>query len=388
MTFITGNDANGTLSAGITAVAVSLTLTAGQGARFPAVAAPDIMTCLLTDNAGSFEYVDVTAHAAGNDTFTIVRAVDTYREGAATALAWSIGAKFMTVVGKKMVENKEPLWLPNIVATPVKKAGGIQVLSQNLGGRSMPKWVSPTGVDFWIQSALWESNITLWKPGAAAAFGFIGDTPTVTGTITRAAPAAGSFGAEMNRQIITSAATANTSVGLLGAAAVFARIVAAGHGGLFFFVRFRLETVGLNTSYRLFLGLSSIAALPTTVEPSALAASQVGFGFDAGDTTLQFMSKDGTTARKVSVGAGATKVAGNTYDGIIFISPGDGAAAGVVCWALYDTNTGSLVGSDVVGSATNAPLANTMMRPIAFVGTLTAVAQAVSISNFYAISDY
>lgn len=388
MTFITANDANGTLSAGITAVAVSLTLTAGQGARFPAVVAPDIMTCLLTDGAGNFEYVDVTAHTAASDTFTIVRAVDSYRTGAATAFAWSIGAKFMTVVAKKMVEHAEPLWLPNFAGTLTKKAGGIQLFSQNFGGRAMPKWLSPTGIDFWVQSALWESNITLWKPSAAAAFGFIGDTPTVTGTISRAAPAAGSFGAEMNRQIITSAATANTAVGLLGSAAVFARIVAAGHGGMFFFVRFRLETVGLNTSYRLFLGLSSIAALPTTVEPSAQAASQVGFGFDAADTTLQFMTKDGTTARKVSVGAGATKVAGNTYDGVIFIPPGDGAAAGVVCWALYDTNTGALVGSDIAGSVTNAPLANTMMRPVAYVGTLTAVAQAVAISNFYAISDY
>lgn len=385
MTFITANDFNAQLGAGIAAIGTSLTVVTGQGARAPVVAAPDRLACVIFEQGVGYEYVDITAHTAASDTFTISRHVDDYQSVTGTGLAFTTAAKIYAVVSKRMLENAEPIWVPNQAALPAKKAGGIQLISRNLGGRSLPEWVSPTGVDFFFQSALWESNVVLWKPGSATVPNYMGDVPTLTGTVTRPAPAAGSFGAEMARQAIASAATLNTAVGLLGIAAPFARIVAAGHGGFFIFGRIRLEAVTA-ASLRFFMGVSSIAALPL-VDPSTSAVSMAGFGYDAADTTLQMIVKDGTTARKVSV-TGSVDTTGGTYDCFMFVEPGDGTAAGKVYWAVYNTDSGVLLASDLTGSVTNAPLANTMMRPIFSVGTSAAAAQTVSFAGFYVISDY
>jgi hypothetical protein len=59
---------------GITAGAVSLTVTAGHGDRFPAVSSPHYFMVTLVDASGNREIVKVTARAALSNTMTIVRA--------------------------------------------------------------------------------------------------------------------------------------------------------------------------------------------------------------------------------------------------------------------------------------------------------------------------
>ena len=85
------NNAWGTLAATITDAATSLTLTAGQGARFPTPTGDDY--CLLTlidlDGGGAefaWEIVKVTARST--DTLTIVRAQD-----GTTAIGWNSGTR-------------------------------------------------------------------------------------------------------------------------------------------------------------------------------------------------------------------------------------------------------------------------------------------------------
>lgn len=72
------------LAAGITAVATSVTVAAGQGDRFPAVAGPDYFLLTFQNDAGVKEVVKVTARTAGSDVMTIVRAQD-----GTTAQAWN-----------------------------------------------------------------------------------------------------------------------------------------------------------------------------------------------------------------------------------------------------------------------------------------------------------
>lgn len=64
------NNASGTLSASISAVATTLTLQAGEGAEYPALGAGDWFPLVLEEGA-AYEIVRVTARAA--DTLTIVR---------------------------------------------------------------------------------------------------------------------------------------------------------------------------------------------------------------------------------------------------------------------------------------------------------------------------
>jgi hypothetical protein len=80
------NNAVGTLASGITNVATSLTLNAGQAALFPNPSAPQVFYVTLTDAATQtlIEIVQVTA-VSGN-IFSIVRAQD-----GTTALSWNAG---------------------------------------------------------------------------------------------------------------------------------------------------------------------------------------------------------------------------------------------------------------------------------------------------------
>ena len=70
------NAARSKLAAAITAASTALTLEAGGGARFPVAGAPDWWYLTLEDDAGGFEIVKVTAHAAGSDALTVTRGQD------------------------------------------------------------------------------------------------------------------------------------------------------------------------------------------------------------------------------------------------------------------------------------------------------------------------
>ena len=78
------NNAFGTLSAGITDTATSITLASGQGARFPTLASGDYFYATLIDTSNNLEVVKVTARAT--DVLTVTRG----QEGT-TAQAFAIG---------------------------------------------------------------------------------------------------------------------------------------------------------------------------------------------------------------------------------------------------------------------------------------------------------
>lgn len=68
------NNASGTLSAGIGTGDLTISLTAGHGARFPATSAEHFFMATLIDNAGNIEIIKVTTRAT--DTLTVERAQD------------------------------------------------------------------------------------------------------------------------------------------------------------------------------------------------------------------------------------------------------------------------------------------------------------------------
>lgn len=92
------NNATSTLSAGITNVATSLTVSTGQGARFPAISGSDYFYATLINNSGTIEIVRVTARSG--DTLTIVRAQD-----GTTAAAWNAGDRIELRVTKAMLDD-------------------------------------------------------------------------------------------------------------------------------------------------------------------------------------------------------------------------------------------------------------------------------------------
>jgi hypothetical protein len=78
------NNANATLAASITSSATSITVTSGQGARFPTLSAGDYFYATLIDTSNNLEIVKCTARST--DVLTIVRAQES-----TTARAYSAG---------------------------------------------------------------------------------------------------------------------------------------------------------------------------------------------------------------------------------------------------------------------------------------------------------
>jgi len=78
------NNAFATLAAGINSSATSITVTSGQGARFPTLSAGDYFYATLVDTSNNLEIVKCTARST--DVLTVVRAQET-----TTARAYSTG---------------------------------------------------------------------------------------------------------------------------------------------------------------------------------------------------------------------------------------------------------------------------------------------------------
>ncbi len=92
------NNAWGTLAAGITSGATSITLTAGHGARFPSLAAGDYFYAALINSANTIEFIKVTARAT--DVLTVARGID-----GSTPTAYSAGDRIELRLIKSAMDN-------------------------------------------------------------------------------------------------------------------------------------------------------------------------------------------------------------------------------------------------------------------------------------------
>lgn len=109
------NNAWGTLAAGITSGAASITLTAGQGARFPSLGTGDYFYAALINSANTIEFIKVTARST--DALTVVRGVD-----GSTPTAYSAGDRIELRLIKSAVDNTLQLDAANNLTGSVNEA--------------------------------------------------------------------------------------------------------------------------------------------------------------------------------------------------------------------------------------------------------------------------
>lgn len=109
------NNAKGQLNAGISAVAVSLTLQAGQGAQFPTIVAPDFLRLTIVEGT-TIEVVNCTAHTAGSDTFTIERGCETIGQTAGSGQVFTSAAIVSARVTAAAMQRSVPSWHGRIIA--------------------------------------------------------------------------------------------------------------------------------------------------------------------------------------------------------------------------------------------------------------------------------
>jgi len=99
-TTIIADNTYGTIASGLSVGDTALVFTAGHGARFPVVASPNVMYCVLLNAGNVLEEIKITAHAAGSDSATIVR-----EQGGTSAKVWSAGDRIEARVSSAVLEG-------------------------------------------------------------------------------------------------------------------------------------------------------------------------------------------------------------------------------------------------------------------------------------------
>lgn len=146
------NNAFATLAAGINSSATSITLTSGQGARFPTLTASDYFYATLIDTSNNLEIVKCTARST--DVLTVVRAQET-----TTARAYSTGDRIeIRITAQTFVDAAMPT--PTAVSDQLNSSTGYFDLPSGTTGQrpgspstGMVRMNSTTGEPEWYDPA-------------------------------------------------------------------------------------------------------------------------------------------------------------------------------------------------------------------------------------------
>jgi hypothetical protein len=232
------------------------------------------------------------------------------------------------------------------------QAGILNLYAKEIAGRTVPKWVGPSGVDTPFQAAIWQNNIVSYVPAAVGVV-WTGTQGTNTVTPTTVLPTVTNFYTNQRRARFSSVITTlNQNVGTRSEN-MFFRGSSAGQGGFFFVARVGTDT--WTAGDRLFVGLAASTTALCTVDPT-WSANTVGFAVNAGSTTVSFIHGDVVGSTTVDVIPGQPALASNQgYAFYIFAKPNDS----VVYWQMDNVNTGLMIASGQ--ASTELPVNTTML---------------------------
>lgn len=307
-------------------------------------------------------------------------------------LAYKIGTGAGTWTAlpyRQLTGESAALLLGALASDPSPPAAGkLTLFARSVGGRILPKWIGPSGVDTAIQPALFSNGIQLLAPssgGSMMAFGMA--APTVVGGIVTPVLAAGNMRASTRRSTTRSAATANAAAELRSASTQCYRGESVGGrdlGGFFCLQRFAVPTTvpGQRGAFGLF---SSTSAFPTTQAPYALT-NGIFVGFDNTDTTMQVMSNDATgTCTKVDLGANFPAGDANAiYEFVLFARPN----ADSVSWRMQRLDMSVPTANGVISAAADLPSAATFLAWHAYMNNNGVAAEVnFDLMRFYLETD-
>jgi hypothetical protein len=220
-------------------------------------------------------------------------------------------------------------------------ADTIKMFARSYAGRVMPEWMGESGVDCFVQPALFNNNVMLWQPSVGTVAGTIlGNTFTSVGTVSHPTLASTNMQTAMRRtNWVSTATTATITNGIRGNVAQVWRGNSTNLGGFFSFFRFSQNTNVLG--HQTFIGLAgSLAVLGG--DPSGLT-DMIGIGYDAADAInsgWQIMRNDASgAATKVALGASAPRDTSTVLDLTIYAPPN----ASFICVRVYNQSTQAVV---------------------------------------------
>lgn len=312
-----------------------------------------------------------------------------YEDGA----GWSLGTVLVSTLTNDIHLGYQD-W--SAIANPSAPAAStLRVFARQVAGRTLPKWMPPSGLDTPFQPALFGNNIVMYMPNTGTTAGLNFGAPWAVGTtIGHPQPTAGMY-TQMKRTTSTNViTTTNQTLGvssIVSTAAQFWRGNGSGQGGFFFFARFGIELLSAASpnATRLFVGLQS-GTTNILVSDTIPAISCIGLWHDTTDgaNVINLLTKDGSTATKNALtGSPSTPYAtGQGYDFYMFCKPNDST----IYYRLDDLLTGAtLVDSSVT---TTIPAATAFMGPVVGMsnGTAntTAATVAIGVNRIYIESDH
>ncbi len=278
----------------------------------------------------------------------------------------------------------DSLNIPNNTNPTLPAAGNLTLFGRLVGGRMMPAFMGPSGLDTAIQPLLGRNSWSYWAAaggsttlvvsGAATAF-------TAVGTATTAAMALTNLHTKIKRldYLVTTAATTAVA-GWRTAVNYYCREI-----GYQIIIRGAPATGAATATGRFFMGLTTSVANPTDVSPASLT-NMIGFGYDSGDTQLSLFHNDSAgTATKIPLGVDFPKYTtdrATMYELNLFTAAG---GAGVN-YQIRDLTTGKEV-SGIITSA-DQPTASTFLSPRCYAsagGTSSVI--GVAFASMYIESD-
>lgn len=387
---ITGSYTTTATAAGTTTLTSSSTyLNVFTGATTQTVVMPDATTLTaglqyqVTNNSTGVVTVNKNGGTLLKALAASTSAIFTVTDISSAAGGWTIEYNSDLAIGSATGNN-----LTLTAETPTTPASNTsKIFTYNVGGRMMPGYIDPAGLDNALQPLFARNGIKKWLPsgngtaivadGAAAL--------TATGTATAANVATTNRHTQIRglEYLVTAAATTAVAGFREGANQHFFGN-SAGNGGFFMVCRFGPATGVATTTSRLFVGMTTSTAAPTDVEPSSLT-NMFGVGYDAADANIQFMQNDGSgTATKTSLGiAVPTADRTSVYELSMFCAPN----STTVYYTFKDLAEG---GSSVSGNvSTDLPAVNTLFsaRGYMSVGGTSSVI-GIALKSLYIETDY
>ena len=271
------------------------------------------------------------------------------------------------------------------------EAGTVRLFARSVGGRMLPAYIGPSGLDSELQPLIARNKIAWANPnGNGTAMGLMGIALTATGTATAANVATTNIHTAIRRLEYAVTTAAATAVAGFRSGVNQYHIGEANtpFGGFTTVCRFGPSRgQASNATRRGFVGMTSNTAAPTDANPSAGTtwANMIGVGHDAADANWQIMHRTGT-GEVIKIYTGIQKAYNDTtemFEVAIFTAPTGTPAVGVQLTRLSD----GLTFSHVITS--NLPAATTLLGFQAYnsVGGTSSVI-GISLASLYLETDY
>jgi hypothetical protein len=276
------------------------------------------------------------------------------------------------------------------IATPTAPAAdGVKLFGRSVGGRAMPAFMGPSGLDSALQPHMGHNRVALMRAiGSSTVLHVLGMLSGTTGTATSAAVGTTNRHSRMARlEYLATTASTSAVVGFRGSSVQWTLGAStAGDGGFHMVYRWAPATGVATATHRAFAGMRGNTAAPSDVEPSTLT-SMCGMGWDAADTNIQFMHNDASgIATKIDLGASfpvPTVDRTSVYEIALFAPPGTTQS---LSYEVTDLVSGAVATGTVT---TDLPATSQLLVPYNYMsvgGTSSVV--GIAIMGLYIESDY